>query len=154
MSKKITLQPDPKLKGKKYKRKGPITKVETALVTQVVLDQPGGIKPAQVTALARALNRPIDLIKPIVEAARTKFVTNVARYVDIHMTATEGALAEGDHEQALKGSQWAIQNMAHEGVRVVDKITGETNSGPRVVIGIKVGGVDQTNLPQVTVESE
>jgi len=139
---KLTLQPNPKLKGKTYKRKGPITKVEEALVTQVVLDQPGGIKPAQVTALAKALNRPVDLIKPIVTAARDKFVKNVGRYVDLHMNATEGALWAEDYETAAKASQWALQNIAAGGARVVDKVAGG-DAGPKIQIGIKLGGKNE-----------
>jgi hypothetical protein len=109
----------------------------------VVLDQPGGIKPAQVTALAKALNRPVDLIKPIVEAARTKFTTRVERYVDIHMEAVEKALEIGTAkslEVATVASQWALQSIAHEGARVVPKATGEVGSGLKIVIGLKVGG--------------
>lgn len=142
---KITLQPDPKLKGKKYPRKGPVTKVETALVAQVVLDQPGGIKSAQVTALAKALNRPVDMIKVIVEEARTKFVKNVDRYVDIHMQAAEGALIAEDFETATKAAQWYLANIAHDGARVIEKVASES-SGTKIMIGLKVGGKNE-NTP-------
>jgi hypothetical protein len=43
------------------------------------------------------------------------------RYVDIHMEATEGALASQDYETAARHAQWALENLSVEGTRVIDQ---------------------------------
>src|SRR5437867_455313 len=121
MPKKITLQPNPKLKGKRYKRHGKPTEAEKALVAQVVQESPFVVPDSQIGSLARGLRRKKEDIKAMIEGAREKFVESSQRYVEIHKSATENALADGDNEQALKGSQRALTNISAEGARIVDK---------------------------------
>jgi ribosomal protein S9 len=152
MPKKITLQPDPKLKGKQYKRRTNITPAEKALIAQVVQESPFAVPDAQIGSLARGLRRKKEDIKKMIEEARENFVTSAQRYVEIHKAATEQALEKGDSEQALKGSQWALTNISAEGARIVDKVNNETNT-PKVLVGIRIGGVS-SNAPAITVDSE
>jgi hypothetical protein len=149
LPKKITLQPNPKLRRKQKKRKGPVSKVEKALVAHVIQDTPGIITTAQERGLATALRRPKEVIKEMIDEAREKFVKSSLRYVEIHKSATENALADGDNEQALKGSQWALTNISAEGARIIDKQNTETNT-PKVLIGIRVGGVT-TTVPTIEI---
>ena len=137
-SSRSVLKPNPGQKLRPLKRMGVPTKADKALVAQVVLDQPAEITPAQITGLAKTLRRSKDAIKQMIEEARENFVAGAERYVEIHREATEAALADGDNEQALKGAQWALQNISAEGVRVVEK-TVEASSGSRIMIGIKLG---------------
>ena len=136
--------PKPVHVPKRYpKRRDKPTDTEKALIAQVVADQPGGILPSQVTALATALRRPKELTKQLVEEAKENFVASAGRYVDIHKEATEAALANGDSkslEVAVRGSQWALENLSAEGVRIVDKVSTES-TGPKIMIGIKLGGM-------------
>lgn len=119
------------------------------LIANLVLQQGGELSATQIRALALATKHTRAAIKRLIETARDDFVASAGRYVEIHKQATEGALAEGDHEQALKGSQWAMEKISGEGVRIVEK--ENTNAtGSRIMIGIRVGGIDD---PVVKVES-
>lgn len=124
------------------KRSGALTKADKELVARVVLDHPCEVAPQQVNSLAKALRRSRTAIKQAVEEARENFVESAGRYVEIHRAATEQALSDGDNETALKGSQWAIAHISHDGARVVEKESSEP-SGNRIMIGIRVGGVNQ-----------
>lgn len=147
-----TATPIPKRKHKqpKSKRKGAPTKAEKALVAQLVLDQPAEMSVSQVNALARTLRRSKDVVREMVERARENFVASAEDYVEVHRRATAGALESRDFEVAGKLSQWAMSNISEQGVCVIEK-AAEGPSGPRILVGIRIGGIDQ---PAVTVKSE
>jgi hypothetical protein len=148
MPKKITLQSDPKLKTRTYKKRHKPTDAEKALVAQVVLESPLAITDSQIGSLARGLRRSKESIKALIEEARENFVCSSQRYVDIHKEAMEQALKNGDAkslEVASKGSAWAITNISAEGTRLIDK-GKEENSGVKIMIGLKVGGKNE-NTP-------
>lgn len=130
------------------KRVGSLTLAEKNVVAALVSDSPREISPNQVTALAKALRRSKSAIKSAIEDAQAEFHGSAGRYVEIHQQATEAALKNGSVaglEAAMKGSQWAIERIAHDGARIVEAKGGETQAaGPRVLIGIKVGGLDAT----------
>lgn len=108
--------------------------------------------PAQVHSLAKALRRSRTAVRQAVEDARDTFVERAGRYVDIHMTTVEAALANGDAkslEVAARGAQWALEHVSADGVRVVEKT--EANPGLKVAIGIKIGGVDTPVTAAATV---
>ena len=136
---------------KAYKRKGGISNQDKEIVANIVTNNPGEMSPTQITGLARALKRSPAVIKQMVLDARERFVGRAGMYVDIHAQATAGALATGDLEQALKGSQWALSNISGEGARVVDRAS-EGASGSKVLIGIKVGSVDSSAVKVETHE--
>ena len=136
------------------KRVGGITDAERNLVAQVVLDQPAEVTPAQVNGLARALRRSKAAIKTLIEDAQESFRENAGFYVDAHRKATESALTHGSIaglEVAQKGAQWAIERMSGEGARIIEpKVEGGNQGGPRVMVGIRVGGLDATKELSVT----
>jgi len=138
-----------------YKRTGSLTVAEKNLVAAVALDQPGEMKPAQVNALATALRRSKDAVRSMIEDAKAQFQGNAGRYVEIHKAATEAALVQGSVaglEVAQKGAQWALERVSGEGTRVIDKAAAESGPvGPRVMIGIKVGGTDTNKAAAVDV---
>lgn len=126
-----------------FRRHGTATKAEKAFVAQFIADQPTAITPQQERSLAKTMRRSKDLIRSMIEEARENFVAGAQDYVDIHKQATAGALRTMDFDAALKGSQWALEHISAEGARIVDPpkaMTGPT--GPRIQIGIKVGGID------------
>jgi len=139
------------------KRVGPLTVAEKNLVAQVVLDQPGELRPSQINGLARALRRSKEAVRSMIEEAQEAFRANASRYVEVHMKATEEALAHGSmdgKEIAMKGAQWAIERMSGEGARIIEpKVTDAGQGGPRVMIGIRVGGVDATKEPVIDVSA-
>jgi hypothetical protein len=141
--------PAPKKKTKTphqvFNRSGTVSKVEKELVAQFVADQPTEITPKQITGLAMTLRRSKAVIKQLIEDAKENFVVSADRYVKIHMLATEKALADGDNEQALKGSQWALTNIGAEGARVVDK-EAAPSTGTKIMIGLKVGGLNEPKV--------
>lgn len=119
-----------------------ISTAEKTLVDQIVRDIPHEITTHQVTALSHLLERPIPTVRKMIEDARTRFVESAGRYVDIHLQSTEGALADQDYETAAKAAQWALTNISGEGARVVDRADDGGPSGPKVMIGIKLGGLE------------
>ena len=136
---------------KHFKRGGSVTSREKELVAQFVMDQPAEVTPTQERALARVLRRSPAVIKTLVAEARENFVAGAGRYVEVHMQATEQALANGDPkslEVAARSAQWALTNISAEGERIVEKPEA-SGGGPRVMVGIKFGGA---NTEQVTVD--
>lgn len=109
-------------------------------MADIVMNQPGGMSPSQVRGLARAMKRSPEAIRHMILDARERFIEKAGRYVEIHIAATEDALATGDNEQALKGSQWALSNIGADNTRVVDRPNTESN-GVKVMIGVKIGGM-------------
>lgn len=131
-----------------YRREGPVTQAEKDLIAKVVSDSPRELKQGQINGLAQALRRSRETIKALVEEARDTFVERSKRYVDIHMEAAEKALADGSAkalEQAVKASQWAMENLSAEGARIIDRPTDQAG-GHKILIGIKVGGVSETSV--------
>lgn len=133
--------------AKVFKRRGALTNAEKDLVTQIVQDQPREMPSSQVAALARGLRRSKALIQQAVAEARDRFVEQAERYVDIHRSATENALADGDNKTAQAGAQWYLENVAGEGVRIIDKTKEEAPKGTRIIIGLALGGLTQAVSP-------
>lgn len=131
------------------RRIGTPSVAEKNLVAAVVIDNPGELKPSQITGLAKALRRSPAAIQSMIEDAREKFQGNAGRYVDIHIASTEAALKNGSVaglEVAQKGAQWAIERASGAGQRVLDPKVGAGESGPtgpRIIVGIRIGSVDQ-----------
>jgi hypothetical protein len=131
-------------------RRGPITMNEKDAVAAIVMDQPGPISAQQEKALAVTLRRSPAAVKALIEEAREHFAAKAGRYVEIHAQGVEDALKNGTVaglDVALKGSQWAIERIAQDGSRIVDK-AADTNTGTKIVIGVQMGGI----TPPVVVE--
>lgn len=148
-SARSVLAPDRK---KTFYRRGAPSKAEKALVGQVVQDFPGELGPSQVTALAKTLKRTKEAVKAMIEQARENFVSTAESYVDIHKKVVDAALANGDAKSldvALKGSQWALENIGSDGTRIIEAAkTGP--SGTRVMVGIQIGGLREPGTVVVT----
>lgn len=130
------------------RRKGQLTKVERLIVGEVVASAPTkSLSEVQTQALAITLNRNPDTIKEIIISAREKLQANAEHYVDVHRLAADQALAQGDIDVARKAAEWAISKISkrdddgtvHRIVEVDDATN--SNSGPRVMIGIALGGM-------------
>jgi hypothetical protein len=128
-----------------FKRRGSITKVERDFVTQFVQDQPRELSSRQVSALSTVTRRSKAVIKTLIEEARDSFVEQADRYVQIHREAVEGALESGDHEQAIKGSQWYLEHVSSEGARIVDKAAAGP-AGTKIMLGISLGGMSASTV--------
>jgi hypothetical protein len=140
---------------KSTKRIGPITDAERELVAQVVLDQPGELRPAQVNGLATALRRSKTAIKELIDDAQSKFRANADFYVDMHRKAVQRAHNDGNQDAAMKGAQWAMERLSAEGSHIIEpKVAEQGGQGPRVMIGIKVGGLDATKEPIEVIATE
>jgi hypothetical protein len=145
---------EPTVPPKVFNRKrtgGSVTNAEKSLVAQFVADQPSEITTRQVNALGRLMRRTPDAIRKLIEEARENFQSNADFYVKAHKQAVETALDATDRfgnpdpkalDAAIRGSQWALENVSAEGVRVVDKAKTEGPTGPRILVGINVGGLN------------
>ena len=81
------------------------------------------------------------------------------RYVDIHLRATEKALASGTAaglDTALRSSQWAIERIAQDDARVIDPPKAAASSAGRILIGVEVGAINRsvTEIPLPPAEPE
>ena len=136
------------------KRRGPITKPEQALVTQLVLDHPGELSPKQVRGLAMALRRPKEVIQSLVEDARADFAAQAPDYVKLHRRAVEAGLHEGTAaglQVAQKGAQWYLERVGEGQTRVIEKTNTET-PGQKILIGIQLGGIGTAKAKVVASE--
>ncbi len=142
-SSRTLLNKDPNYKKKPFKKTGAPSKMDKALVAQVVSveAQTMPVSTEQITALTKVLSRSRASIKKMVEEAREEFVESAGEYVQIHKEATIKALADGDNETAAKAAQWAMTNMSFDGARIVDKPTVEP-TGTKIMIGLKLGGLN------------
>lgn len=117
------------------------SKPDDELVSKFLEGQTGPVTRGQVGAMAKLLGRTPKTVRAMMIRAREKFINKAERYVEIHGQATEDALTSGDHETAIKASQWAMQNLSAEGVRIVEK--QETGpSGTKVMIGVQISGIE------------
>jgi hypothetical protein len=158
ISRQVPTQPD-KVFEPKSKRGGSVSDAEQALVTQFVLDQPREVTTAQVTALSRVLRRTKEAVKEMVVRAREDFSASADFYVKSHKTSVERALnvtnREGEHDPkaldvAARASQWALENLSAEGQRIVDKPSaGKGDMGPRIMVGINIGGLNTKPAAEV-----
>lgn len=140
---------------KVFKRGGPITKTEKDFVAQFLQDQTRELTTSQVTSLSKVLRRSKEAIRTMVEDARDNFAESAGLYVNIHKEATIGALKSEDYEIAIKGSQWAIEHLGMEGVRLIEKTSAQP-TGNKIMIGIRIGGVDAAKdmeMPEIIAEA-
>lgn len=148
-SARSVLAPDRK---KTFYRRGAPSKAEKALVAQVVQDFPGELGTTQVTALATTLKRTKEAVKTMIEQARQNFVSEAESYVSIHKQVVNAALANGDAKSldvALKGSQWALENIGSDGARVIE-VAKAGPSGTKIMVGIQIGGLREPGTVVVT----
>jgi hypothetical protein len=129
-------------------------KLDQAIVTQLVKKSDRPITERQIEAAAELTGRKTIAIKIMIERAREKFARAAEQYVDTHLDATTQALAAGDFETATKASQWAMSNLAAEGARVIDRPDDTQSSGPKVLIGIKLGGLGPDTRAAAVVEQD
>jgi hypothetical protein len=134
------VKPTPKAVFRPYRRGGNITEAEERVVAQFLRDQPRELTSAQVTQLGKFLRRTPQTTRTIIERARDRFAEAAEDYVEAHITATQQALAEGEFDVAARASQWAMEHLASEGVRVVEKAEA-VSTQPKVMIGINLGGI-------------
>lgn len=134
---------------------GQITGPERQLVAQLVHEHPRELSEQQVNGLARAMRRSPAVVKELVERAKEDFVSQADHYVQVHRQATDQALANGDAKSlgvAVEASQWFLEKVSEQGVRVIEK-EQKADTGQRILIGIKIGGIDSPaeiiNIPLV-----
>ena len=123
---------------------GPTSKAEKVFMEQFVANHPQEVTPIEVRALTKLLHRTPQVTKRLLTEARDKFIASAGHYVDVHKQAIDTALANGDPkslEVAVRGSQWAMENASEGSTRIVDKSSPES-AGPRVLVGIKIGGLN------------
>src|ERR1041385_598411 len=133
------------------------TQTEQALVTAFVKDQPGEVSNDQVIGLARATRRSPRVIRGMIEKAREELVEASSDYVKAHREAMQAALANGDPKSldvARRAAEWGMENISQDDARIVDrkKEADGGSSGPRIFVGLKIGGLKQEDLEGEIVE--
>lgn len=145
----------PKVKVRKvFLRGGRQTAGERNLVKQFVQDfaqdQPREVTQTQINALGRVMRRTPDTIKAWLVEAREQFIASAGFYVGVHAEAVRDAAAMDSatgKDIAIRGAQWAMENMGFGGERIVEKKDAGGPKGTTIAIGVKIGGQN----PQVTV---
>ena len=141
---------------KPSKRIGPVTDAEKDLVAKFVQDSPAEITPAQTRALAKTLRRTKETTIALIEEAKERLVDDIPFYIGAHKTAIGLALASetvAGLEQAIKGSQWALENISGGGLSVIEK-TAKGPAGNSIKIGIKMGGTDKEVSVGTAIDAE
>lgn len=139
-----------------HKRMGTRSEAEVDLVQQFIQDQPGPITDKQERALARTLRRSKESVRSMIEEAKCRLGERAEFYADTHQMAVASALANGDPkslEVAVRGSQWALENISIDGERIIDK-PQPGPSGVKIVVGVKVGGANTPEAPAACVVVE
>lgn len=126
------------------RRPGRLSKLERAIVGEVVNSEPD-LSPTRQVALALALNKPTDTVTRAVKQARATFEANADKYVALHLDTAMSALADREYDVARKAAEFAIEKVSHvddEGKshRIVDAVVSTTNV-PKIQIGIALGGL-------------
>lgn len=147
--------PVPLLVPRQGAKRGPITDGEQTLVTQFLADQPDhSLTPEQFKALCALVARRPDTVERMLERARQMLENDADFYVKTHRQAVERAShghERGDLAAAMKGAQWAMENIGRGKSRIVDaKKESSGGGGTKIMIGVKVGG----DAPVVTTEVE
>lgn len=123
-------------------RHSAISPQEKKIIALMLEDQPQDISKEQVEHLAVILRRNPETIKQLVLQARDQFIDNAKLYVEVHAKSVQSAYANGEFDTALRGSQWAMENLSSEGVGVIEAANkAGPDSGPKVVIGVNLGGM-------------
>lgn len=123
-------------------RHGNITPKEKKIIALMLEDQPQDLNREQIDNLALILRRNPETIKQLVLQARDQFIDNAKLYVEVHAKAVQSAYHNGEFDTALRGSQWAMENLSSEGVGVIEAASkAGPDSGPKVVIGVNLGGM-------------
>ena len=133
----------PKRRGRK---RGHLASSEKLIIAEIVKDAPAGIvAPDVIASTALVLRRSPDAITSAIARARETFQSHAQRYAEIHLTATEQAIATNDNDTARKSAQWAMENLSaknaagqHE--RIIDK-ADQSSQQPVINIGIALGGM-------------
>lgn len=141
----------PSKRKKVRKRLGQPSAIEKKLLEDVLRQQTTELTPTQERSLGHVFQRGPGVIKKMIQEAREKFAERAGEYVDIHYQAATGALADGKYEVAGDLAQWAMKEIASEGVRIIDR-PSEVVNVPKVMIGVKLGGIGTT--PEVAVAVE
>ena len=93
------------------RRSDPVSPIERDMVARFVLDQDRPITPVQERAMARMLRRRGEVVWVLIQDARVTFAKRASRCVDIHLRATEKALASG----TANGLETALRRVAMGG---------------------------------------
>lgn len=101
---------------------------------------------AQSQAIAEIVLDNKFVLAQSVRVAREKLQARAGDYVDKHMAAVDLALASGDADVARKGAWEAIEKISARTAdgqveRIVDAAESNGPSGPRIQIGIALGGL-------------
>ena len=140
---------------------GKPTEAEQSLVSQFIADQKAEVTPSQITSLSKLMRRSKDTVVKMIETAREEFQSNAEFYVRAHKEAVESALGTTDRfgnpdskalDAAMRGSQWAMENLAAEGQRIVEKVKSDGPSGPRIMVNIGIGAKNDKTLNPEEVE--
>ena len=131
------------------KQSGGISKAEKDALAAIVAAVPREINAKEEKALAQVMGRSVATIHKTLTEVRAKFAQNADKYVDLHLQATEAAIADGDYDTATKASQWMLTNVSKDGERVIDAPEANGPQSSKVVIGIQLGGLGNDVKPQI-----
>jgi hypothetical protein len=129
---------------KQQKRKGRLMNSEIAVIEAALADSPTEASPALVQGLSMTLKRSKQAVKDAIDRARIKFAQQAEHYTEVHKQVVDTALLDGSAkalEQARLGAEWAMENISIEGTRIVDKPSKDVNTGLKVMVGVKIGGM-------------
>lgn len=147
------------------RRPGPPTQADKELIETALVATPHELTTGQLNGLAAAIGKKRSVVVKLVEEAREKLAERAEFYLDAHKQVVTDALssaaANADGETAMAGakylevaqkaSQWGLENISIDGVRIVDgkAAAGSGGGGTKIMIGVNMGS---RTAPAVTTE--
>lgn len=107
-----------------------------------------------VASLATRFHLSAKEVRVVIDRARYKLAAHAEAYVEAHMLSVElgleiardgGKQAAAGLQVAQKGAEWALERIGQGHSRVLDAPKAQGATGPQIVIGIQVGGIQAKN---------
>lgn len=127
---------------------------ERAMIQTFMAKLPREITIEETKVLGKLFTRHPEAMKLAIEAAREAFINNAQLYIEKHRDAVRAAYAAGEFDIAAKHAEWAIERLGtKEGMLLEQPKVEMASSGPRILVGINMGGIDDSVMKPVDVES-
>lgn len=115
----------------------------TETLVQKAIELMDSKTPAEI-AIAAGVSTDGKAVREVIRGAREKFLRHIDAYVDQHAAVVRACMENGDSKSlavAAAATQWAIENANDGKTRVLEPAKASVGVGPRLSIGIAVGGV-------------
>lgn len=106
------------------------------------LSQDPTITVEDMKAISTAIRLAPETARIAIVKAQEVFFSHAEEYVDLHLNCTRAAYNAGEFGLAANLAQWALLHLGNRTTRLIEEAEeGDGKGLPRVMIGVKVGGM-------------